>query len=132
VVGTRADKSTEESEVRSFQIAHSGAIMIGSPDDGAILPSGVSPTFASNTNCSTKFKLEISSLIDFSDPKQIKSFSYNVLNPNNSMAIQYTLKSFQWNSAKKLITGTGYFRIRAWDGINRETISEIRSFTIGP
>jgi hypothetical protein len=26
--------------------------------------------------------------------------------------------------------GTGYFRIKAWDGINRETVLETRSFTI--
>jgi len=26
--------------------------------------------------------------------------------------------------------GTGYFRVRAWDGLKRETVSEVRSFTI--
>jgi len=36
-----------------------------------------------------------------------------------------------WTAVKKLIgTGQGYFRIKAWDGIKREEISELRSFMI--
>lgn len=32
---------------------------------------------------------------------------------------------------KKLVgTGTGYFRIKAWDGLKRETASEVRAFTV--
>jgi acyl-CoA-binding protein len=32
---------------------------------------------------------------------------------------------------KKLLeTGTGYFRIKAWDGLKGKTASEVRAFTI--
>jgi len=34
-------------------------------------------------------------------------------------------------TVKQLIgAGIGYFRIKAWDGIDRKTVSEIRSLTI--
>jgi hypothetical protein len=42
-----------------------------------------------------------------------------------------TLSSFQWNSVKKLIgTEMGLFRIKAWDAMNRETVSSPRPFDI--
>jgi uncharacterized protein YerC len=54
-----------------------------------------------------------------------------VKDPNIETTLQETLSAVQWKAVKKLIgTGTGYFRIKAWDGISRNTISEIRSFTI--
>jgi hypothetical protein len=56
---------------------------------------------------------------------------YTVKDPNVETTLQKTLSTAQWNAVKKLIrTGTGYFRIKAWDGINRYTISETRSFSI--
>ncbi len=51
--------------------------------------------------------------------------------PYVETALHKTLTSSQWSSVKKLVgTGMGYFRIRAWDPLTRETISEVRSFTI--
>lgn len=62
---------------------------------------------------------------------KIKGFIYTVKDPNIETTLQETLSAVQWKAVKKLIgTGTGYFRIKAWDGISRNTISEIRSFTI--
>jgi hypothetical protein len=68
----------------------------------------------------------------FTDPKQIKAFTYTIKNPNITTTLSKTLSSGQWKAVKKLITGTGYFRVRAWDGIKREAASETRSFTISP
>jgi len=130
VVGTRADKSTEESEVRSFRVGASQAVVIGSPANGAVLASGIPPTFVFDTNCNTKFKLEISSQDDF-DSSKTKGFSYSVKDPNVEPTLQKQLTSGQWNGVKSLVgEGTGYFRIRTWDGLKRETVSEVRSFTI--
>jgi hypothetical protein len=131
VIGTLPNRPTVESEVWGFRIGDPQAVTINSPTDGAILPSGVLPIFAWQTKGNVKFKLEISSLGDFSDSKKIKNFNYTTRDPNVETTLSKTLPSFQWNAVKKLIgAGQGYFRIKAWDGLNRETVSEIRSFTI--
>jgi hypothetical protein len=131
VVGTKADRTTIGSEVRSFNIGTPQILNINAPLNNAILDPAILPTFDFDTNCSAKFKLEISSLSDFSVSTQIKAFNFTVSNPILMPSLQKTLSSFQWNGVKKLIgTGTGYFRIKAWDGIGRTTVSEVRSFTI--
>jgi hypothetical protein len=131
VVGTKADKTTVESEARSFSIGAPQLVTINAPLEGAIIDPAIAPTFDFDTNCNTKFKLEISSLSDFSVSTKIKAFSFTVSNPNLMPSLQKTLSSFQWNGVKKLIgTEAGYFRIKAWDGISRRTVSEVRSFTI--
>ncbi len=95
-----------------------------------MLASEAFPTFVFDTKCNTKFKLEISSQDDF-DSSKTKGFSYTVKDPNVDMTLQKTLTSSQWNGVKNLVgEGAGYFRIRAWDGLKRETVSEVRSFTI--
>jgi hypothetical protein len=129
VIGTRPDRTTSESESWGVAIGPSQLVTVNAPLGGT-LPGVPPPTFDFNTSCNAKFKLEISSVGDFSDPKKIKSFNYTTRDPNIDQRLIKTLSSFQWNSIKKLIgTGAGYFRIKAWDGINRETISEARSFT---
>jgi hypothetical protein len=131
VVGTKADRTTAESEVRSFSIGAPQTVNINAPLDIAILDPATPPTFDFNTNCNTKFKLEISSLSDFSVSTKIKGFNFTVSNPNLVPSLQKTLSSFQWTGVKKMVgTGTGYFRIKAWDGINRLSVSETRSFTV--
>jgi subtilisin family serine protease len=131
VVGTKADKTTVTSEVRSFSIGTEQAVTINAPLDGAILDPVTLPTFDFDTNCNTKFTLQISSLSDFSVSTKVKGFNFTVSNPNLVVSLQKTLSSFQWNGVKKLVgAGTGYFRIKAWDGLSRPTVSEVRSFTI--
>jgi hypothetical protein len=131
VVGTKADKTIVESEVRSFSIGAPQLVNVNAPLEGAILDSATLPTFDFDTNCNTKFKLEISSLSDFSVSTKIKAFNFTVSNPNLVSSLQKTLSSFQWNGVKTLVgTGTGYFRIKAWDGLSRPTVSETRTFTI--
>jgi hypothetical protein len=131
VVGTKADKTIVESGVGNFSIGTPQTVTINAPLDAAILDPAFPPAFDLNMKCNTKLRLEISSLSDFSDPKKIKKFTFTIKDPNLTPAVQKTLSSSQWKAVNKLIgTTTGYFRVRAWDGIKRETISEIRSFTI--
>jgi hypothetical protein len=130
VIGTRPNRTTAESESWSFSIGPPQLVTINAPTGGP-MPAAIPPTFDFNTNCNVKFKLEISSVGNFSDSTKIKSFNYTTRDPNIDQRLIKTLSSFQWNSIKKLIgTGTGHFRIKAWDGINRESVSETRSFTI--
>jgi hypothetical protein len=130
VVGTRPDRTTLESEVWEFRIGSPQPVTINAPPAGP-LPGSTPPIFDFNTRCNVKFKLEISSLDTFSDLKKIKSFNYSTRDPNVDQRLIKTLSSFQWSSVKKMVgEGAGYFRIRAWDGINRESTSETRSFTI--
>jgi hypothetical protein len=135
VVGKRADKSLAPSGVRSFSIDYPYYPEIQSPLEAAELPVATSPTFVFDTNCNVKFRLEISSVSNFSDPKKIKAFAYSVKDPNAIIIFQKMLSASQWKAVQKLIgfsPNLGYFRIRAWDGIKRETPSVTRSFTITP
>jgi YD repeat-containing protein len=131
VVGTKADKKTVESPVRSFGIEGPQKVTIVAPSNNAVLPSGVSPSFEFNSNCNTRFTLEISPSGDFSSSIKIRSFAFTTKDPNVEAVVKRTLTSLQWISVKPLIDkGQGYFRIKAWDGLNRETVSETRSFSI--
>jgi hypothetical protein len=133
VIGARSDRTTVESEVRSFSIGGPEAqvVTINAPLDDAILDPATPPTFDFDTNCNTRFKLEISSLSDFSVLTKTRGFNFMTSNPNLLLSLQKTLSSFQWSAVKRLIGAQiGYFRIKAWDGLNRETVSEIRTFTI--
>jgi YD repeat-containing protein len=131
VIGTRADKKTVESEVRSFRIGDRQEVMIDAPADGAILPSDTLPTFNFNSSCNVKFRLEFSPMETFSVPTKIEAYIFTISNPNVETSLQKTLTKLQWNAVRTLVgKKTGYFRIKAHDGINRETISEVRSFTI--
>ncbi len=131
LVGTMADKTKVESEIGSFRIGDLQAVTVNTPSDAAVFSSTTPPTLSFNSNCNIKFLLQFSSLSDFSDARKIRGFTFTTRDPNIDTVITRTLTSLQWASVKKLIgTGTGYFRITAWDGINRKTISEVRSFII--
>jgi len=131
VVGTEADRTKVESEVRSLTIGTPQTVTINAPLNGAMLNPAAPPIFDFTTDCNTKFRLEISSLSDFSVSTKIKAFNFAVTNPNLVLSLGKTLSVFQWTGVKKLVgTGAGYFRIKAWDALSRPTVSEIRSFII--
>jgi hypothetical protein len=131
VVGTTADRKAVESNVFSLRIEAPGTVNINAPQDTAILDPAIPPTFDFATNCNTKFRLEISSLSDFSISIKTKAFNFTVSKPNLVPSLQKTLSVFQWTGVKKMVgTGVGYFRIKACDVLSRPTVSEIRSFTI--
>jgi hypothetical protein len=56
---------------------------------------------------------------------------FTTKDPNVEAVVKRTLTSLEWILVKQLVgKEKGYFRIKAWDGINRETISDIRTFAI--
>jgi YD repeat-containing protein len=131
VIGTKADKKTVESPVRSFGIGDTQKVTIVAPSNNAVLPPDVIPSFEFNSNCNSKFTLEISPFGDFKSPVKIRSFAFTTKDPNVEAVVKRTLTYLQWTSVKTLIgKEKSYFRIKAWDGLNRETVSETRSFTI--
>jgi len=132
VVGIKADKSTVDSSVRHFRIDECLPGVAQASGDEYAFPSGTPPTFTFGADFNGKLQLEISSVSDFSDPHKMKKFVFADKDSNATPVFQKTLSSGQWKSIVKLIgAGTGYFRVRAWDGIGRETVSEISSFIIG-
>jgi hypothetical protein len=132
VIGIRSDQSTIESDLWSFRIGSPQRVTIISPSIDAVLPPNVSPTVEFNSSCNIKFRLEFSSVGNFSNPMKVKGFLFTIRDPNKEPLLQRTLTSWQWTTVKKLVGGgAGYLRIKAWDGINRETLSEVTSFTVG-
>ena len=132
ITGTKANKTTIESETRSFEVKTPQPVTINAPLDGTNLSPGVPPTFDFSSNCNVKFRIEFSPSNDFIDTTKIKAFNFTTKDPNVETTVRRTLTSGQWNIVKKLVgTGIGYFRVRAWDGLNRASISEVRVFTIG-
>jgi hypothetical protein len=132
VVGTRVDKTIPiaTSEIGFIMIDSPHAAEINTPLDGATIPGATPPTFDFNSNCNIKFRLEFSPISNFSDPKKVIGFAYTIANPVTQAVVNWTLNCFQWNAVKKLVGTGGYFRMKAWDAINRETVSEVRSFSI--
>jgi hypothetical protein len=131
VIGIRSDQSTIESDLWSFRIGSPQRVTVISPSMDAVLPPLVLPTIEFNSNCNIKFRLEFSSVGDFSIPMKVKGFVFTIRDPNKEPVLQRTLNSWQWTTVKKLVGGgAGYLRIKAWDGMNRETLSEVTSFTV--
>jgi len=132
VVGRQLDKMTlAESEVRSFRIGDVVGAVIEAPGDQAVFSSLASPAFDFSTNCNVRFHIEISPLSDFSEAGKIKSFNHATQHPNRDVRLQETLPKGLWNQVRRLVgSGSGYFRIKASDSMNRDTYSEVRSFTI--
>jgi len=130
VVGTAADNSTAQTPARQFSVGSASLPTVLSPTAGAILPAAEYPTFIFLTGYNIKFQLEISPKSGFTD-KEIIAYTYTITNPNVTPILEETLSSSEWTAVKKLIgTATGYFRIRAWDGINRESDASTQAFTI--
>jgi hypothetical protein len=130
VVGTKPDGTFTETEVRSFRIGTPQPVSIHTPMEGETFLSSVPPTLDFDSNCNKKFTLEFSPSSDFSDRQKIRSVTFMIMNSNSQTTLQKTLSSFQWKGITKLLGAGGYLRIKAWDGINRGTISEVRGFRI--
>ncbi len=131
ILGTRPDRTVLESEVRSFRIDAPLAPALLSPHDGDVLSSGVPPTVRVRCNSNVTFQLQISSAIDMRNPVRIGRSFRAGKDPNSVTDLQRPFTSRQWAAVKKRVgEGTGYLRMKAWDGINRETCSEVAAFTI--
>jgi hypothetical protein len=130
VVGKWSNKTVATSEIGFIMIDPPQEAKINSPIDGATIPGVTPPTFNFDTNCNIKFKLEFSPMIDFSDPKKVIGVVYTIANPVTQPVVDWTLVCTQWEAVWNLVWTGGYFRMKAWDAINRETVSEVRSFII--
>ena len=130
IVGTKPDGTFTETEVRSFKIGVPQSVTIHTPVEGEVLFSSMAPTVSFDSNCNKKFTLEFSPFSDFSDPKGIRSVTFLIRNSNSQTTVQKTLSSLQWAGITKSLGTEGYFRIKAWDNLNRETLSEVRGFRI--
>jgi len=129
IAGKGQDGMVYHSEVRRFRIGAPQPVGVSAPQNGATL--SAPPTFEFNSNGNTKFKLDISSQPGFDDPEKIKKFKFTTQDPNTEQLVLRALTSIQWTAVKNLVgTATAYFRIRAWDAIKRETVSDVRSFTV--
>jgi hypothetical protein len=128
IAGESPEGAVLETEARRFHIEASHAVGILAPQNGATL--SAPPAFEFNSNGNTKFSLEISSQPGFDDPNEIKKFKFTTKDPNTEQNVLRTLTSSQWTAVRNLVGTAGYFRIRAWDAIKRETVSDVRSFTV--
>jgi hypothetical protein len=128
VVGTRADGSTQKSEV--------GSIVIDVP-----LPAG-NPTIAPTvrhpkpiltwrTNCNTKFKAVFGSDSGFTK----KTYSLEIGNPaGGDFTMFKTLTTLQWMKVKLLVKNksgsTIYWYIESWDELGRYAKTDVMSFVL--
>ena len=128
VIGKRLDGTKIESRVWRFQVEPAQPVSMIDPPDA--LDSGIAPALSFNANCNVNFMLEFSPLADFSDPEQMMGFPSSVKDPIDNPVMENTLTWDQWTVVKKRLGAQGYFRVRAWDTINRETLSEIGSIQI--
>jgi hypothetical protein len=123
VIGKKSNGSKIESAVWRFQAGPTQPVTPILPPDGTPLDSGIAPTFSFNVNGNVQFVLEFSPLADFSDPQQVVGFLSSRKDPNAKPVKTQTLSWDQWTAVKKKLGEAGYFRIRAWDAIKRETVS---------
>jgi glucuronate isomerase len=105
-------------------------VTIHTPIEGEVLFSSTAPTVGFDSNWNKKFTLEFSPLSDFSNPEKIRRVTFSITNPNSQTTVQKTLSSFQWAGITKLLGTGGHFRIKACDGLNRETVSDVRVISI--
>jgi hypothetical protein len=124
VIGKRSDGAKIESAVWRFQVGPTQQVTLISPTNGSPLDSGIAPTFSFNANCNVQFMLEFSPLADFSNPQQVVGFLSSRKDPNEKPVKSQTLGWDQWTAVKKKLGDAGYFRVRAWDAVSRETVSD--------
>ncbi len=127
VVGKKSDGTKIESAPWSFQVGPNQPVTITYPPDGATLPVAPAPTFVFRTNSNTNFRVEFSPLASFS---KVVGFFSTESDPNFNPVKYQTLSWDQWTMVKQLLGKGGYFRIKAWDGIYRKSLSDIRFFNI--
>jgi hypothetical protein len=130
VIGKRPDKTTVQSDVRGLSIDSPGAITVNNPSIGAKVSAATSPTFDFDTNCNIWFRLEFSPISDFSDSGKIKGFNFTTKNPVSEANAIRTLSYGQWAGVINMLGLNGYFRIKAWDALKRETVFDNGSLNI--
>jgi tripartite motif-containing protein 71 len=128
VVGTRANGSSQMSEVRSFVI--DAPLPAGNP---TIAPTvrRPKPILTWRTNCNTKFKVVFGSDSSFTK----KTYSIEIANPAGGDFTAFkTLSSLQWMKIKLLVKNkkgsTIYWCIESWDELGRQAKTNVMSFVL--
>jgi hypothetical protein len=131
ILGIKPERTVVESEGRSFHIEAPMAPTIRAPLDGDVLSSNVPPTVSFSCNSNVRFQIQFSSSSDMGNPIRIRRIFPIGRDPNTVTDINRPLTALQWATVKKRVgEGTGYLRVKAWDGIDRKTLSEVTDFTI--
>jgi hypothetical protein len=129
VIGIKADKTTETSEVRSIIIESSEAV--GNPNISSASKSSI-PSLSWENNCGKKFKAWFGSDSNFAKKKV---FSFSVTNPmDNGGEFERQLTASQWTSIRKLVGdasgSTIYWKVESWDGMNRRAVTDVMGFVL--
>ncbi len=127
VIGTKADKSTATSDVRSIWVG--GAQAVGSPEISPTQKSSL-PTLSWENKCNKKFKVWFGSDSSFTKKK---SLSFNVSDPTE-VTFSKGLILGQWTAIRKLVGdvsgSTIYWKVESWDGMNRYVQTDVMSFVL--
>jgi tripartite motif-containing protein 71 len=128
VVGTRANGTTQKSEVGSIVI--DSLQPAGNP---TIAPTvrRPKPILTWRTNCNTKFKAVFGSDSGFTK----KTYSIEIANPAGGDFTAFkTLSSLQWMKIKLLVKNksgsTIYWYIESWDELGRQAKTNVMSFVL--
>jgi hypothetical protein len=127
VSGKRADGTRVQTETRSLTVTPPERVQINSPATGEMFQRNPLPLFSFNTSCNVSFSIEVSPYVNFFDPGKVQGFPVSTGDPNIP-TIEKALSLEEWKTLKTVVLAKGYFRIKAWDRLGRNTISEVRSF----
>jgi hypothetical protein len=127
VVGTKPNKATEISDVRSIVVWPAQAA--GSPAISST-SKGSSPTLSWLNNCNKKFKVWFGNDSSFTKKKAL---TFSVTDPTeNTFTTQLTAS--QWTAIRKLVgdvSGSAiYWKVESWDGLNRHAQTDVMSFVL--
>jgi hypothetical protein len=129
VVGTRKDKTTFESEVRSILVDPPQAVgtpLISSVSKGSI------PSLSWQNQCSLKLKVYFGNDQNFAKKYTL---TFNIKNPtDNGGTSVKPLSSSQWGAIRKLVgnkTGAKiYWYVESWDGLGRYAKTDVMNFDL--
>jgi hypothetical protein len=129
VIGIKANKETEASDVRSIMMMASQPA--GSPEISPTQKSSL-PTLSWENNCGKKFKAWFGNDSSFTKKKVL---SFTVSNPlDNEGELERQLTVSQWSSIRKLVGdasgSTIYWKVESWDGMNRHAVTDVMSFVL--
>jgi hypothetical protein len=130
VIGKGYDSTLTESTTKKFRIGDPLSSVVRFPEEGSILQSNTPPSFSFDSSCNLTFRLEFSPYNEFLNSRKITGFRFAAQDPNTTNLLSPILNHSQWTSVKRLLGLEGYFRVKAWDGLNRQTVSEVRAFAI--
>jgi hypothetical protein len=129
VVGTRTNRTTATSDVRSIIIGPAQPVT-----NPTISPTNKSssPQLSWNNNCNTKFKVWFGSDNNFTKKT---TYTFNVKDPNNNGGVFVkTLTSGQWTAIKNLVRNaidqTIYWYVESWDGLGRHNQTDVMNFVL--